>query len=406
LFNSGEKIVEVSKMGVCMVSPLFHPSVGGPGRQAVAFVEKYFSKGSSIFVFCRKMSGLPSYDYNPNIKVYKLRTFYPQIHNLEEISFKNILISLSFSTSLIISLIRRRKEYDLIHFFGAGLPLILSVLFLKIMGKKITATVLAANLGNEAGSLRNRYFPLGLLMTNVLKKVDFFIAMTEEIENALLDDGFNKDRIRRIPNWVDANKFYPIGQANKISSRKRLGLEKSITVLFVGRLVYTKGTDLLIKAWKEVILDNPSCVLLIAGTGIEQSELESLCKNSGIEENVLFLGHINNVEEYLKVVDVFVFPSRHEGMPNALLEAMACGLPVIASRIGGVVDVVEDGRSGILFEPGDVSGLTSAMIKLLKDDDLRQKLGAEARKRIVEGFSIERAADEYIKLYGKLIAQS
>jgi len=91
-----------------------------------------------------------------------------------------------------------------------------------------------------------------------------------------------------------------------------------------------------------------------------------------------------------------------EGMPNSLLEAMSCGLPVIASKIGGVVDIVEDGKSGILFEPGDVAGLSSAMIRLLKDAELRQRLGAEARKRIVEGFSIDKIADEYINLYKTL----
>lgn len=390
-------------MRICVVSPLYHPSIGGPGRQAVAFVEKYFSKGSSIFVFCRKMSGLPPYDYNPNIKVYKLRTFYPQIHNLEEISFKNLLISLSFSTSLIISLIRRRKEYNLIHFFGAGLPLILSVLFLKIMGKKITATVLAANLGNEAGSLRNRYFPLGLLMTNVLKKVDFFIAMTEEIENALLDDGFNKDRIRRIPNWVDRNKFHPGEETDKRSLRKKLGLNESTNVLFVGRLVYRKGVDILIKAWKELVLCNHSCKLLIAGDGEERDRLKTQCIDSGISESVSFLGHINNIDDYLKVIDIFVIPSRQEGMPNSLLEAMACKLPVIATRIGGATDIIRDGENGLLVSPGSVQELTSAMLRLIGDKHLSDSLAQHAYETIHENYYIDSIIGKYIDLYNKVL---
>ena len=83
------------------------------------------------------------------------------------------------------------------------------------MGKKIVATVLATNLGNEAGSFKNRYFPLGFLMTNILKMVDIFIAMSEDIEEALLNDGFKKDSIIKISNWVDTNKFYPIETADK-----------------------------------------------------------------------------------------------------------------------------------------------------------------------------------------------
>jgi len=388
---------------LCIVSPLYHPNMGGPGRQAVTFAEKYFSKYGSVLVFCRKMSGLPFYDYNPNIKVHNIWSLSPYVYNLEEISFMHFLISLSFSFSLIISFFRKRKEYNVVHFFGAGLPLILSTLFLKLLGKKITATVLAANLGNEAGSLRGRYFFFGILMNNILKKVDFFIAMTEEIENSLRNDGFQKDRIKKIPNWVDTNKFCQIDTINNMSLRKKIGLGESFTVLFIGRLVYRKGADLLIRAWKKVILNNPSCILILAGDGIEQNNLESLSKNLGIEKEVLFIGHINNAEEYLKAVDVFVLPSRQEGMPTILLDAMACGLPVIASRIGGVVDVVEDGKSGILFEPGDEAGLSFAMIKLVKDEKLRQRLGSEARRRIVEGFSIDRIAEEYIKLYGELL---
>ena len=384
---------------LCTASPLYHPNMGGSGRLAVTFTEEYFSKGGSVFVFCRKILGLPLYAFNPDIKIYSLRSIYPSIYDLEKMSLKNVLISVSFSACLIIALIKKRKEFDIIHFFGAGLPLIFSTLFLKIMKKKIVATVLAANLGNEAGSLRSRYFPVGMFMNSILKRVDFFIAMTEEIENALLNDGCQKDRIKRIPNWVDTNRFCPVDPAIKSFLRKKLGLDDSLLVLFIGRLVYRKGADLLIKAWKEVISDNPSCVLVLAGAGIEQNNLESLLRDMGMEKNVLFLGHINNADEYLKAVDIFVFPSRQEGMPTILLDAMACGLPVIASKIGGVVDVLEDGKEGILFEHEDVSGLSAALDRLIRNKKTRDRLGAEARKKIVETFSIDRVTDEYIKLY-------
>lgn len=389
----------MEELKLCVVSSLYHPNMGGSGRLSVTFTENYISKGGSAIVFCREISGLPFYDYNPNIKVYKLRSIYSNVHDLEEISFTNILISFLFSFSLIISFFRRKSEYNVVHFFGAGLPLIVSALFLKLLGKKITATVLAANVGTEAGSLKERYFPFGLLMNSILKNVDFFIAMTDEIKEALLRDGFKEEKVRMIPNWVDTNKFCPIAPAMKSSLRKKLGFNESLSVLFVGRLVYRKGADLIIRAWKEVILANPSSVLMIAGTGIEQDNLKSLAREMGIEKDVLFLGHINNADEYLKAVDIFVFPSRQEGMPTILLDAMACGLPVIASKIGGVVDVVEDGKAGILFEYEDVSGLSTALSGLIRDKETRDRLGVEARKKITEKYSIDRVADDYIKLY-------
>jgi glycosyltransferase involved in cell wall biosynthesis len=122
-----------------------------------------------------------------------------------------------------------------------------------------------------------------------------------------------------------------------------------------------------------------------------------------IADNVHFIGQVANVDEFYQLSDIFVLPSYAEGMPNALLEAMACGLPVIASRIGGVVDVVEEGKTGILFESGNVAELSSALKRLLEDGALRRKLGAEARKTIIEKFSIDKVVYEYIGLYKKLL---
>jgi glycosyltransferase involved in cell wall biosynthesis len=388
---------------LCIVSPLYHPSVGGPGRQAVAFAEKYFSGGGSVVVFCRKMLGLPTYNYNPNIKVCRIRSFYPQIFNLEGITFKNLLISLSFSIGLIISFLREKKEYDIVHFYGAGLPLVLSVLLLKIMGKKVVVTVLATNLGNEAGSFKNRYFPLGFLMTNILKMVDIFIAMSEDIEGALLNDGFKKDSIIKISNWVDTNKFYPIETADKRSLRKKLGLNESIAVFFVGRLVYRKGVDLLIKAWEDVVVVHPSCTLLIAGIGEEQEKLKNLCRDLGIEGNVLFLGHINNVEEYFKVIDLFVLPSLLEGMPNTLLEAMACRLPVIGTKIGGVVDIIKDRGNGLIVTPGNVEELKDAILTLLENKYLSEAIAEKAYNTIIKSYTIDKVLDKYVLLYKKVL---
>jgi glycosyltransferase involved in cell wall biosynthesis len=169
--------------------------------------------------------------------------------------------------------------------------------------------------------------------------------------------------------------------------------------VYAGRLVDGKGLDLLLEAVKLIMDKDKTVYLLLLGEGPIKTRLEDKASSLGISDGICFKGNVSNVYEYMNASDIFVFPSLSEGMPNALLEAMACRLPVIASRIGGVVDIVKDGKSGLLFKPGDISGLESAMVRLLKDDKLRQRLGAEARKTIVEGFSIDRVAEEYIKLY-------
>ena len=260
------------------------------------------------------------------------------------------------------------------------------------------------NEASEAGAtVVELPFNLGFLMTNILKMVDIFIAMSEDIEEALLNDGFKKDSIIKISNWVDTNKFYPIETADKRSLRNKLGLKESITVFFVGRLVYRKGVDLLIKAWEDVVVVHPSYTLLIAGIGEEQEKLKNLCRDLGIEGNVLFLGHINNVEEYFKVIDLFVLPSLLEGMPNTLLEAMACRLPVIGTKIGGVVDIIKDRGNGLIVTPGNVEELKDAILTLLENKYLSEAIAEKAYNTIREDYTIDKVLDKYVLLYKKVL---
>jgi len=396
----------MSNLRVCIVSPLFHPDLGGVGRQAVLLTTRLKECGLELFVLSRKMKNLPKFQIPSNIEVHYIPALRPAVHNLEDKSLPNLLTSLSFSIMLLFKLFVMRKKYDLVHFHGASIPLIINLPLLKLLGKKVIAKVLAAGLGTEAGSLSGRYLFGGSMLALIIRKVDSFIAISQEIADGLMKDGIPPERIRHITNFVDTDKFRPINNSERHMFKRTLSLDKNIVINFTGRIVKRKGLDILINAFAKNTELTFSSRLLIVGTGPDEQRVKEMVSDFGIGDKVRFLGHSSEVTRYYQASDIFVLPSYAEGMPNSLLEAMACGLPVIASRIGGVVDVVEDGRSGILFEPGDVTGLSSAMIKLLKDVELRQRLGAEARKRIVEGFSIDKIADEYINLYGKLIAQS
>jgi glycosyltransferase involved in cell wall biosynthesis len=392
---------------LCIVSPLFHPDLGGVGRQAVLLTTRLKECGLELFVLSRKMKGIPEFQIPSDIEVHYIPALRPTVHNLEDKSFANLLTSLSFSIMLVFKLFLTRKKYDLVHFHGASIPLIISLPLLKLLGKKVIAKVLASGLGTEAGSLRGRYLFLGNMMAYILKNVDLFIAISQEIALGLRSDGVRPEKIVRVMNFVDTKQFYPVNCEEQNMLKIALSADKNIVINFTGRIVERKGIDVLINAFAQAgNLLQSSSTLIIIGTGFDEDKLRNLASKLGITNNVRFLGHSREVVKYYQASDIFVLPSYAEGMPNSLLEAMACGLPVIASRIGGVVDVVEDGKSGILVEPGDVSGLASAMVRLLKDAELRQRLGAEARKRIVEGFSIDRMAEEYIKLYGELIAHS
>lgn len=387
---------------VCVISPLYHLSLGGIGRQAQLLSEKLTEKGVSIFVIARRMKGMPSVVFEPKVCVYRAWSLKPYLHNLEEVRLVNILVSLTFSMSCALFLLWNRKDYDIVHFHGASLPLILNLPLLKFLKKKAIAKVAAANIGTEAGSLKGRYFIFSDCILRIMKKTDLFIATTAEIVEGLHRDGL-AEKVRRIPNFIEPSLFSPPASGEKPALRRRWGLPDKLIVTFSGRFVERKGIKFLVKAWQEVIEEFPDARLVMLGDGTHLSRMKTLAEQLSIDEYIFFKGQTDDVADFLRTSDVYVLPSLQEGMPNSLLEAMACGLPVIASRIGGVVDVVEDGKSGILFEAGDVSGLASAMVRLLNDSELRLKLGTEARRRVVENFSIDRIADEYIKLYKEVL---
>lgn len=392
LLNSSKKTVGIPDIKVCIVCPVYHPGLGGIGRQAVGLTEELQKKGVHLFVLTRKLKTvLPFRSRVKNIKIWAFR---PSVYRIEKKTVPNILTSITFSLNLLSNLIRVRKDYQLVHFHGASIPLFITTPFLKFLKKKVIAKVSSAKLGIEAGSFHGRYRFLSNIFIHILKRVDAFVAISEEIEKELLTEGYEKSRIYRVPNFVDSSVFYP-------EEKKKTN---DNVIIFSGALDKRKGVEILLEAWKDVQKMFPLWKLLILGDGSMKTALIMQAERLGITKSTIFAGHVHNVPDHLRNADLFVLPSIQEGLPNSLLEAMACGLPVIASRIGGVVDVVEDGKSGMLFEPGDISGLESAMKRLLGDVDLSRRLGAEARKTISEKFLIERVADEYIKLYKNLLS--
>jgi glycosyltransferase involved in cell wall biosynthesis len=182
-------------------------------------------------------------------------------------------------------------------------------------------------------------------------------------------------------------------------------------MMCVARYEYAKGVDVLLHAWGRMVRApaewraglNPR--LQLVGHGSLRPQLERIAAALGIADSVEFLGPRTDVVDLLQQSCGFVLPSRWEGMPNALLEAMACGLPCIATRVSGSEDIISDGVDGLLVEPEQPAELAQALRRVIQDTELAQRLGEEGREKVVRDYQLIHVVEQYVALYRRLLAQ-
>ena len=215
--------------------------------------------------------------------------------------------------------------------------------------------------------------------------------------------GFPGD-ISVIPNPVDTDRFRPAPPADRTVIRQRLGLPIGAQIVtYVTRLVQGKGLLALARAWQEIARENSRALLVVVGTGPgggspldAEDALREAIRAADLGRRVLLTGSRTDVEFWLQASDMFVFPSEREGFGNALVEAMAVGLPVVSSRIeGAAADLVIEGKQGLKFEVGDVAGLAAAIRSMLADEPLRQRLGAAGLAVVTQRLTSEAIAVAY-----------
>jgi glycosyltransferase involved in cell wall biosynthesis len=171
----------------------------------------------------------------------------------------------------------------------------------------------------------------------------------------------------------------------------------------IGRLSREKGFDILLHACRDVLREQPSGLLVILGEGPERAALERTAADLGIGDRVVMPGYRENARGYLRLFDVFVLPSYSEGLPVTVLEAMQAGTPIVASRVGGVPAVLDEGKGGILTNPGDPDDVRKAIAQALQRDDRTAGMVALARERVQARYTSAAMTRRYVELYGQLI---
>lgn len=381
------------RVRVCMICSFFYPVIGGSETQARDLSRELIKKGVSVCVLTQRLEGSPSEEKLDGMVIYRaIRS-----HRWR------IVCGLRYFVSTFLFLWKKRREYDVIHTHVLCNHTLVAVLISKMFRKKVVAKLAC---GGEFGELERLKKVIGArILSTLCKQVDRFVAVSNEIKEELTALGIDEEHIAHIPNFVDTDTFRPVLKHEKNELRKKLSLpvDKKI-VTCIGRLTPQKGISYVINAWPHVHHACPDSLLLIFGKGELGRELRERVNRRGLADSVVFQGVQSDVSEYLKVSTLFVLHSLGEGLSNSLLEAMACGLPCIATRIGGTVDVINDGMDGILVGPRHSGEVAGELIRLLTDEEALRALGARAREKIEGTFAYTVVVPMYLRLYWEVLS--
>jgi glycosyltransferase involved in cell wall biosynthesis len=293
--------------------------------------------------------------------------------------------SIQFTAELV-----RHLKVDLIH---AHLPRahVLAGLVGRLVEKPVVATVHGMDIN-----------PIDLSVC--LTAGTHLIVVCQAAYNQALAFGVPPERLTLVPNGVDT-KVYSQNRSGS-SFRKALHLPANAQLVgYVGRLAWEKGSDQFIRVAEYVHKHRPDVQFALVGDGPMEAELKLMIESAGLKENVYLPGLWTNTWEVYPAFDILVQTSRVEGMPFALLEAMACGCPVIAMGVGGVAEIVEVGTTGLLSAAGDWAGLGDAVIKLLDNPERMKSMGQAGRKRVEEYFDLQNSVRWMAILFNRLLCR-
>lgn len=269
----------------------------------------------------------------------------------------------------------------------------------KALGANKMVTV-ATNHNWITSSFKERMYKT--LDSFVLRKFDQVVAVSDLLRHEMLSTGIKAERVHVIDNGINVNtEQSPL--AHK-SARDVLGLsDQHFVIGCVASLTHEKAHDDLIRAFARLVKTAPESRLIIVGSGFLDEELRYLVATLGIQENIVFTGYRQDARGLYAAFDVFALVSHSEGLPMAMLEAMAASLPVVVSKVGAIPQVVHAMENGMLITPGDLDGIADCFIKLAQDPVLREALGRNARTEVVANYSVSRMARDYQELYENVL---
>jgi glycosyltransferase involved in cell wall biosynthesis len=385
--------------------------VGGGETQARLLAEDLTSSGFEVIVVARRSErALPKVERMGRFMVYRI----PPVG-------EGPLVRWRMLVSCLIALLELRRKYDIIFVSGFKALGVSAVTIGKLFRKpcilkadsngEMSGAFFAGGLKKLGAAPSSLGVQLFLSARNaILRKADRFVAISSDIGAELVQHGVHANQIHHITNSVDTTRFSPVDRRRKHELREKFGIPSTSTVVtFTGRLVSYKGLPLLLRVWKDIYQQRDDMLLVLIGSGgldIHncEAELKEYVRSNDLQARVCFTGDVRNVHEYLQMSDIFAFPTEKEAFPLALIEAMACGLPVITTPTGGIKDIIAHGENGLLVEPGNADQLYAAIGALGADVSQMASLGAAALKTVQARYTRQTVAEKYIDLFTQILA--
>jgi L-malate glycosyltransferase len=363
-------------------------NVGGTETQAVELARRIAEAGCDVTMGCLRVQGPLLQRLEGSTVV--LREFHPE---------GGIDTPAGLYQILRLSLFLRRGKFDVVHTHDLwsnlmGIPAARLAGVPAIVSSRRDLGHLDWYQGKRRAWLRRIQNLSGAVLTNATPIRDALIS----------EDGFAAEKLRVIYNGVDVEKFHA-----ERNARDRIfpGVGDGKVIVLVGNMHSdVKGHPWLIASAPAVVCAFPSTRFVLVGDGQKRAGFEQQISDLGLKANFVFLGRRDDVPAILASCDLAVLPSRAEGLPNAVLEYMAAGLPTVVSRVGGNAELVENGVTGLVVPSEDSPALSNAFLQLLRDPDLARQMGIRGREFIVRNFSFDRLVREVDALYTELLQQA
>lgn len=354
---------------VCMVIHEFYPIMAGAELFVCEVSKRLVQRGYTVHVVTRHHKSLPKYEKIQGIHVHRVP--YLEIHYFRSVSFY-------LPAYLKILQLIKKRSIDIIHGHIPRSGGFIASLIKKTTKRPCVVTV--------QGLYRKDIRFARFIIKFALKNATLIHSTSYDLKKRI-KQLYGLVKVLVIPNGVDTKKFNPNVDGSEI--RALYALDNSSTVLTVSRLVPKNGIKYLLLAFPSVLKMLPNTKLLIAGDGWQRAELIDLANKLHISESVIFLGfqEHSKIPKLLTACDLFVRPSVDEGFGIVFLEAMACETPTIATKVGGITDIIIDGETGILISPENPKELSKAIIRLLQDKVLARKLAKNGQKMVKDHFT-------------------